>query len=69
MIIKDYHHALEASSMTLVKRENVNENQVSTFLHNKLLDNLKDETNIERRRKINQYLYLLCYLKRKLTKT
>jgi hypothetical protein len=69
MIIKDYHHALEASLMTLVKKENVNENQVSTFLHNILLDNLKDETNIERQREINQYLYLLCYLKRKLTKT
>jgi hypothetical protein len=53
----------------LGKEENINVYQVSTFLHNKLLDNLKDETNIERRRRINQYLYLLTYLKKKLIKT
>lgn len=53
----------------LSKEENINVYQVSTFLHNKLLDNLKDETNIERRRRINQYLYLLAYLKKKLIKT
>jgi hypothetical protein len=67
--MKDYHHALKASSMTLVKRENVNENRVSIFLHIKLLVNLKDETNIEMQRKISQYLYLLGYLKKKLAET
>jgi hypothetical protein len=67
--MKDYHHALEASSMTLVKREDVNENRVSTFPHSKLLVNLKDETYIEMQRKINQYLYLLGYLKKKLAET
>jgi len=55
--------------MTLVKRKKVNENRVSIFLHSKLLVNLKDETNIEMQRKINQYLYLLSYLKKKLAET
>jgi hypothetical protein len=51
------------------KEDNINVYQISTFLHSKLLDNLKDKTNIERQQRIDKYLYLSRYVRNKLTKT